>query len=288
MSALHAAMTEVRARGGAAAASAGSGAEKKELSVIVPTYNETGNIRELCERLFKATKEAGIKAELLVLDDESPGSEETAQIVKQLQGENHAIRFEGRKRSEGRGLSSAVLLGFSRAKYSTMLCMDADLQHEPESVPAVAGPVLRGEAEFSVGSRHAEGGGLGFEWSFARRVISAGATLLAWGVASSSDPMSGFFCVTKEVLARGVDRCNPIGFKIGLEIAARCRASPVKDVGITFQDRAAGESKLTMKQNVLYVRQLMGLYWDKYAILIVVFFLLFIWLFVLLLQRLFA
>merc|ERR1719321_682681 len=83
--------------------------------------------------------------------------------------------------------------------------------------------------------------------------------------------MSGFFCTTKEVLARGRARCNPIGFKIGLEIAVRCRASPVKDVGITFQDREEGESKLTMRQNYFYLRQLLNLYWDKFGFLLVVF-----------------
>merc|ERR1719198_2582178 len=115
--------------------------------------------------------------------------------------------------------------------------MDADLQHEPESVPAVARPVLEGKAEFSVGSRHTEGGGFGFEWSLFRQILSSGATMLSWGVAYSTDPMSGFFCVTKEVLQRADGRINAKGFKIGLEIMARCRCNPVADVGITFQER---------------------------------------------------
>ncbi len=71
---------------------------------------------------------------------------------------------------------------------------------------------------------------------------------------------------THKVLARGVKAINPIGFKIGLEVMARCKANPVKDVGITFQQRVAGESKLSMKENVLYVKQLMALYLDRYAL----------------------
>ena len=63
--------------------------------------------------------------------------------------------------------------------------------------------------------------------------------------------MSGFFCVAKKTLAKGRAQCNPIGFKIGLEIMARCRCKNVVDVPITFQDRVAGESKLSMKQNVM-------------------------------------
>ncbi|EDQ85777.1 uncharacterized protein MONBRDRAFT_11614 [Monosiga brevicollis MX1] len=216
-------------RSGTTAGGAGNGS-RSQLSVVVPAYNETDNIQPLCERLFKATKEAGIEAELLIMDDESPGSEATKVVVEKLRAD-YPIRVHCRRRSEGRGLSSAVLLGFDMAKYENILCMDADLQHEPEAVPAVADPVMSGAAEFSVGSRHVGGGGL--------------------------------------VLARGRQRCNPIGFKIGLEIMARCRCASVQDVGITFRERVAGESKLTMKQNVQYLEQLAMLYWDRYAPILV-------------------
>jgi len=241
-----------------------------ELSVIVPTYNETDNIRPLCERLFKACKKAGISSvELLVMDDESAGSAKTDKVVKDLIKEKYSVRIHMRKKEEGRGLSSAVLLGFEMATYENILCMDADLQHEPESVPSVATPVLSNKAEFTVGSRYCTGGAFGFDWAIHRRLISSLATLLAWGVSTSTDPMSGFFCTTKTVLARGRADVNPIGFKIALEIMARCRAKPVIDVPITFQTRLAGESKLTMKQNFQYIQQLVGLYWDIYSDVVV-------------------
>ncbi len=239
------------------------------LSVVVPTYNETLNIRPLCERLFKSLRSVAenVAAELLIVDDESQGTQQTIQIVESLVKEGYPIRIHARTKAQGRGLSSAVLLGFQQAKYDTMLCMDADLQHEPESVYEVALPVITGKAEFSVGSRYCGGGGFGFDWAIHRRIISSGATMLALGISKSSDPMSGFFCTTKQVLARGAKNINPIGFKIGLEIMARCRANPVQDVPITFQSRIAGESKLTMKQNIYYVQQLIGLYWDRSPLL---------------------
>jgi dolichol-phosphate mannosyltransferase len=235
------------------------------LSIVVPTYNETLNIRPLCERLFKSLRStaSNLAAELFIVDDESPGTKETIEIVDQLSKEGYPIRIYSRTKAQGRGLSSAVLLGFQQSKYDTMLCMDADLQHEPESVYSVALPVLTGQAEFTVGSRYCGGGGFGFDWALHRRLISTGATMLAMGISKSSDPMSGFFCTTKKVLARGAENINPIGFKIGLEIMARCRANPVIDVPITFQSRLAGESKLTMKQNLYYVQQLIALYWDR-------------------------
>eukprot|EP01047_Picozoa_sp_COSAG01_P059977 COSAG01_NODE_7283_length_3272_cov_7.619288_1_plen_228_part_00 len=192
-----------------------------ELSVIVPAYHEEENIRPLCERLFKALKAEGITGELLVMDDESAGSEKTKEICAELAKEGYSVRIHARTKKEGRGLSSAVLLGFDMAKYDTMLCMDADLQHEPESVPAVAAPVMKGKADFSVGSRYVKGGGLGFEWNIIRRLISWFATLLCAPLSPSTDPMSGFFAVSKKTLSKGRAKCNPIGFKIGLEISVR-------------------------------------------------------------------
>ena len=242
---------------------------KMSLSVIVPTYNEVENIRPLVERLtnsFPTPK----NLEILIMDDESPGSFETAKIVKQLQDDKYPVRIHQRSKKEGRGLSSAVLLGFQLAKHPFLLCMDADLQHEPEAVPAVSAPVLNGEAEFTVGSRYCHSEGFGFEWAIHRRLISLVATFLAVGVSRSSDPMSGFFCTTKSVLARALQNgVNPIGFKIGLEIMARANAHPVRDVPIVFRERLAGESKLTFKQNILYLQQLAGLYWALYKAVLV-------------------
>jgi dolichol-phosphate mannosyltransferase len=146
--------------------------------------------------------------------------------------------------------------------------MDADLQHEPEAVPSVAAPVLDGDAEFTVGSRNVDGGGIGMEWALIRRILSSGATMLAYPLSKSTDPMSGFFCTTKTVFKRGKGKINATGFKIGLELMVRCNANPVVDVPITFRERIAGESKLSMKQNFYYVQQLMALYWSKYAVVI--------------------
>lgn len=241
---------------------------RKQLSVIVPTYNEVDNVKPLCERLFAAGKKHKLEIDLLLMDDESVGSEKTKAIVDEL-AKNYPIRIHCRKKTEGKGLSSAVLLGLFKAKYDVMLVMDADLQHEPESAPLVAAPVLERKADFSVGSRNVEGGGIGGDWPLHRRLISKGATLLALGVAPCSDPMSGFFCLDKETLARAsASNLNTMGFKIGLELMVKCQCTNVQEVPITFQDRVAGESKLTMKQNIEYLIHLSKLYWYKYGVLL--------------------
>ena len=125
-----------------------------------------------------------LTVELLLLDDDSgQDTLDTQQAAVALRKDGYEITVHVRRRSEGTGLSSAVVLGISKARYPTILVMDADLQHEPEAVPDVAGPVLRGEVEFSVGSRNV-GGGKGFEpgirsvisWGAARRIVARAAS----------------------------------------------------------------------------------------------------------------
>ena len=238
---------------------------RTHLTVVVPTYEEADNIKPLCTRLFKACRAAKLTVELLLVDDDSgAGTEATERVVAVLQKDAYDIRMHIRRRHEGRGLSSAVVLGIEKATHPTVLCMDADLQHEPESVPAVAAPVLAGAADFAVGSRNVGGGSIGGDWPLIRRVISWGATALARPLAACSDPMSGFFCLRKETFAHGAAAgLNPMGYKIGLELMVRCRCEKIQEVPITFRDREAGESKLTMKQNLLYLRHLAHLYWFK-------------------------
>lgn len=244
----------------------------KAVSVVVPCYEEALNVRPLCERLFAATKKAGLETELLLVDDYSgQGSKDTQDVVQQLRKEGYKIDVKVRMPEEGKGLSSAVLAGLKMAKHETMLVMDADLQHEPESVPDVAGPILRGEADFAVGSRHVEGG-KAENFPLVRQLISFVATALAYPLTPSTDPMSGFFAISKTTFNRGCANINPMGFKIGLELMVRCGCKNVKDVPITFRDREAGESKLTMKQNFYYLQHLAYLYWFKYAPLVVIVF----------------
>mmetsp|Transcript_5239 Transcript_5239/g.9859 ORF Transcript_5239/g.9859 Transcript_5239/m.9859 type:complete len:285 (-) Transcript_5239:52-906(-) len=262
----------MRFRASSAATGANAPVEgERQISVVVPCYEEQDNVRPLCERLFKTTREAGLTVELILVDDFSGnGTEETKKVVNALQKEGYAIDMLVRMPNEGKGLSSAVVYGLRRAKYATLLVMDADLQHEPESVPDVARPILTGEADFAIGSRHTAGG-TAEDFPLVRRVISTVATLLAYPLTASTDPMSGFFSISKELFDKGQGKLNPMGYKIGLELMVRCQCQKIVDVPIQFRDREAGESKLSMKQNLYYLAHLLHLYWFKFPVQVLLF-----------------
>jgi len=136
--------------------------------------------------------------------------------------------------------------------------MDADLSHPPEAIVEMQRLIGAG-ADFVVASRYIEGGTTADDWGLLRFINSRIATALARPLTAISDPMSGFFALPRRVFEAARDP-NPLGYKIGLELLVRCNCRNVKEIPIHFANRTRGESKLTAKQQLLYVRHLLRLY----------------------------
>ncbi len=230
------------------------------VSIVVPTYREAGNLPTLTERLFAATTQAGIDAELIVVDDDSP--DDTEAVVQAL-AERFPIRLIVRRGE--RGLSSAVLRGFDDASHDTFVVMDADLQHPPEAVPELVARLGRSGCDFVFGSRHVKGGRIEGDWSWFRRLNSWVATALARPLAKLSDPMSGFFALRRRTWEQAAS-LDPIGYKIALELFIKGRCVNPAEVPIAFGTRLAGESKLSVNEQLQYLRHLGRLYGFKYPI----------------------
>ena len=228
--------------------------ENPMLSIIVPTYNEKGNMEPLLTGLTKTLDEAGIKFEIIVMDDNSPDG--TAEEVKRLQNEG-LTRVRCVVRTENRGLSPAVIDGYKQCRGGVWLVMDADLSHPIEAVPRIYRRIVDDGADICVGSRHCPGGGIE-DWPLKRRIISFGAAMLARPLTSCSDPMAGFYAIKPDVID-GVD-LNAEGFKILLEILVKGVYEKVVEEPIVFRDREIGESKLSSGVMVNYISHLIKLY----------------------------
>ena len=223
-------------------------------SIIVPTYREAPNIEPLVKRVFAAVADTGIETELIIVDDDSRDG--TENIVESLRSD-YPVRLIVRR--DERGLSSAVITGFAEAKYDRLVVLDADLQHPPEMIPTLLERLDSGDCDFVIGSRYTQGGGIGADWPFLRRLASRIATLLARPLAPLSDPMSGFFALHRRTWERA-SRLDPIGYKIALELYVKGGCRHPADVPIEFATRAAGESKLSLGEQVRYLRHLGRLY----------------------------
>lgn len=226
------------------------------VSIVVPTYREAENIPVLTERLFSTLSAAGARAELIIVDDDSRDGTEEA--VRRLEA-RYPVRLI--VRTGERGLSSAVMRGFEGAGHDLLVCMDADLSHPPESVPELIKAITDHGADFCIGSRYVEGGRTKGDWSLLRKINSLGATWLARPLTSARDPMAGFFCLRREIFENAKNAgLNPIGYKIALEIMVKAGCRRVVEVPIEFSDRLHGQSKLTFRQQLLYLRHLIALY----------------------------
>jgi len=227
-----------------------------DLSMVIPTRNESGNIEPLLMRIHQALK--GISAEVVFVDD---STDNTPDVIRKLQEwfplpiKLIARPAERRKN----GLGGAVVEGFQAAQGTWMGVMDADLQHPPEMIPRLLRHAQKSGSDIVVGSRLAPGGDSS-SLGFTRNVIShvfALTTRIAfpqrlWNV---TDPLTGFFLTKRSALK--AEELKPDGFKILLEILVSHPQLKVSEVPIQFGHRNAGESKASVKETVKFFR---GLY----------------------------
>jgi dolichol-phosphate mannosyltransferase len=164
------------------------------------------------------------------------------------------------RRQHERGLSTAVIRGWQASRGELLGVIDADLQHPPEITLNLGNEMARG-ADLAVASRHVEGGGVS-DWSIVRRILSRaaqviGLVVLPRVVGRVSDPMSGFFMVRRSAIQE--IELNPLGYKILIEVLGRGRIGWIGEVPYVFKERVQGESKVTRKVYIDYLRHLLRL-----------------------------
>ena len=221
------------------------------LSLVIPTYNEAGNVEPLLERLEQAL--AGRAWEVLFVDDNSPDG--TTAVVRRAAETHSNVRCLCRVGR--RGLTSACLEGFAATEGPLIGVMDADLQHDESLLPRMLDILQAGEAELVAASRYAAGGSTG-DFPLPRRLISHAGTwfarmLLGIGL---SDPMSGFFMFRREVLSRStVGRVSGGGFKILMDLVVSTRPPlSFRELPFTFRPRHSGHSKFNAAIGLEFMR----------------------------------
>lgn len=230
-----------------------------QLSIIVPTYCEAENLTVLIPRINCVLTEAGLDAEIIVVDDNSP--DETMQVCEAL-AENCPLRLI--TRTSERGLSTAVIAGLNAASGGILLVMDADLSHPPEKIPELVSALNQPQTDFVIGSRYVEGGATDQNWGWFRKWNSRVATWLSRPFTSARDPLAGFFAIRRQTYLKARQILNPIGYKIGFELIVKCRCRNVVEIPIEFSDRIAGSSKLSFKEQLRYLKHLKRLFDFKY------------------------
>lgn len=212
--------------------------------VIIPTYNEKGNIKNIINAVY----ELPVKFDVLIVDDGSPDG--TAEIVKSMQKEDssrlHLIEREGKL-----GLGTAYIRGFRfglQHNYDYICEMDADFSHSPKDLPKLLETCQNG-ADVAIGSRYVKGGGTR-NWPKDRLILSKGASFYVQLITRMpiKDPTAGFVCYSDDVLRKiDLDKIEFIGyaFQIEMKFAARSLGFKIVEVPIIFSERTEGQSKMT-------------------------------------------
>jgi len=220
-----------------------------ELSIIVPALNERSNIEPLLARVESAL--SGIQWEVVFVDDDS--ADGTAALVRQLSMSDPRVRIV--QRIGRRGLSSAVIEGMLATAAPYLAVMDCDLQHDVRLLPAMLGKAKSESLDVVIASRHVQGGSVG-EFSRRRSFLSELGKKLSRFVCHHdvSDPMSGYFLLSRHLFEEVVHGLSGLGFKILLDILASGRRPlRIGELGYTFGTRLSGESKLDAAVGVEYI-----------------------------------
>jgi dolichol-phosphate mannosyltransferase len=212
--------------------------------VVIPTYNERENIRELCQEILAL----GEAWHIVVVDDNSPDG--TAEEVERLAAQNGAVHLL--RRPGKLGFASADMAGFQYALEQgadRIVQMDADFSHDPQYLPDLL--AASEYADIVIGSRYVKGGGT-LNWGLLRRILSRGANLVARILLSLPvhDCTAGFRCYRRAVLENfDFDRITVEGYSFLVEMTYLChrRGYRFAQVPIIFADRERGRSKISKR-----------------------------------------
>jgi len=224
------------------------------VSMIVPTYNESLNIRKLLDSIYdkkhlKGYEKRNIQMNVLVVDDNSPDG--TADVVREYQKHNSLVHLLVRQKKEG--LGAAYIHGMNHAmetlKPHILFEMDADLSHNPKYIIKMIDKVRDG-ADFVIGSRYINGGSIPQNWGVSRKLISGSANMYArimLGLRDVHDCTGGFRAIKASFLREiDLDSLNIKGyvFQISLLNQVVLHQGNIQEIPIHFEDRTKGSSKM--------------------------------------------
>jgi dolichol-phosphate mannosyltransferase len=217
-----------------------SGQGSPELSVVVPTFNESGNVKPLLNLLASALE--GLRWEVIFVDDDSPDG--TADLVREIAQQDPRVRII--RRIGRRGLTTACVEGVLSSSAKFFAVVDADMQHDESCLPSMLFRLKNDDLDIVVGSRYIDGGSVE-GWDKRRQLISRVAGWAAQFVTKSElrDPMSGFFLMRRQAFDEAVGNMSQLGFKIVLDLFASApRPLRFAETPYQFRTRLHGQSKL--------------------------------------------
>ena len=236
------------------------------VALVLPMYNEAGNVAALMERLAAVRDSSGLDLVALAVDD---GSRDATRL-RLLQARQRYSFVRPLHHSRNLGMAAGIRTGIGAAladqTFDAVAFMDADLTHAPEDLPRLLEPIKANRADFVLGSRYVPGGGMRGV-PFARRAISilgndVGRRLLAMPV---RDLTSGFRAARTRVFRAITLQERGFGIQLEGSVKAYRAGFRIEEVPITLGVRKTGYSKMAYTRSFWlgYARLLLKLSLDR-------------------------
>lgn len=227
-------------------------ADMAEVLIIIPTYNESENVRRIGAAVFAVYPAAHI----LFVDDNSPDG--TGRVLDEMSAADQRVHLLHKQ--DKQGLGRAYLAGFKWAlekHYTHIFEMDADFSHDPAEIPRFIAAAEN--ADLVLGSRYLRGIRI-INWPLRRLILSKSASLYVRLITGMpfTDPTGGYKCFRREVLeAIHLDRIRSNGYSFQIEVThiAWKLGFRIVEAPIVFEDRRSGQSKM----NSTIVREALGM-----------------------------
>lgn len=226
--------------------------------VVIPTYNEEGNMKKVVEGVFESTRDLpNWNVEILIVDSNS--TDNTGETVKELQKKNPKIHLLSTKKE---GLGKAYLDGFQYAidtlKAYLIFEMDADLSHEPKELPKLIKQIEKG-SDFVIGSRYIKGGSIPKNWGIHRKIFSTlGNMIIRYGFMNLkiTDWTGGYRAIKAWIIKDSMSHTKHYSgyvFQIALLDYAIKNKANIAEIPIHFKERSYGISKINALQYITHI-----------------------------------
>jgi dolichol-phosphate mannosyltransferase len=220
--------------------------------VVIPTYNEAGNVLPTTIALTQVFKRCkSYDMHILFVDDNSPDgtAKEITKLIRKYP--NVHLLSNKHKGGLGRAYKKGFVVAIDKYQADVVFEFDADLQHDPSIIPAMLHDLENG-SDMVMGSRYVEGGGIPKNWGLHRKLLSRYGNIFIKLVMFNfaiKDWTAGYRAIKSDVVKNILPIMNNTAFQgyawqIGFLVKTIAKGYKVSEVPYVFRDRTEGDSKL--------------------------------------------
>jgi len=226
--------------------------------IVIPTYNEKGNIENLITELFEQSQYVpNWEISILVVDSHSPDN--TSLVVKKLQKNFPKLYLlETPKEGLGKAYTKGFIYSFEKINPYLIIQMDADGQHDPKKIPEFIKEIEKG-ADFVVGTRYSKGGSIPQNWGIHRKMLSIGANLiikLGFMKLNITEWTNGYRAIKSWIIKQALSHTENYSgyvFQIAMLDFAINNNANMSEIPIHFKERKSGISKINSFQYIFQI-----------------------------------